>query len=498
MAPTAASTAVEGLDSAAVLWRDTSLFQARYDKAASALHAVRLALERNRPLGGAEQEFIDHYDTLDGLDETAFGEVWRDPYAYFWLRIAFELLGSLLRKTPLPPLAQAYCRDRAVPGAREGLALHLADFKRLALASCVLSNRSWVIDNPLTVALPFAIPGTAFSVVGDGTVSLYGFSDGCLDVLAGGDRQRLALDDEGGHAGGSVRVHRCPMITFEGCRIRLQPHAYHLPAIDYADLVLQTDLDYQRRHQPQVEQALAVMERHQPAVFSQFRELMRVIALKPAHPGSFRDNVSHSDLPAAFVANPVRQPYYLAHTLIHEFHHNRLFFIEDIEPIVENPGLSPGDDARYCSPLRVDPQPLHGIVHGLYVLIPVVHYWLSVHGSGELSGDVQAMAADGVARSMLQIRIAAFQLDRYARFTPFGERLYTQMKKDIAALADVVRAAELPADPPAMDCREDGTIVTRRDEASGAPVTGREAIIAGIRGCGLKEQVRDILDNVLS
>jgi HEXXH motif-containing protein len=496
MAPTAASSAAAGLESAAVLWHDTSLFQARYDKAASALHAVRLALARNRPLGGGEQAFIDLYDTLDGLDEAAFEEVWRNPYAYFWLRIAFELLGSLLRKTPLPPLARAYCRDRGTTGTREALELHLADFKRIALACCVLSNRSCTFGAPLAVALPFAIPGTVYSLFGGGALSLAGYSEGSLDVVYNGVPLRLPLDGWAGSGEATVRVHRCPVITFKGCRIRLQPHAYNLPAIDYAGLVLQADLDYQRQNQSQVEEALAVMARHQPAVFGQFRELMRVIALKPAHPGSFRDNVSHSDLPGAFVANPVRQPYYLAHTLIHEFHHNRLFFIEDIEPIVENPGLMPGDDARYCSPLRVDPRPLHGIVHGLYVLIPVVRYWLSVYDSGEVSDDVQAMVVDDIVRSLLQIRIAVFQLDRYARFTPFGERLYTQMKDDVSTLEAAVRAAGLPQDAPMMDCREDGTIVVKRNAQSGAPLTSREAITERIRSCGLEDQVREILDNV--
>ena len=64
-----------------LLWVDEELYQQRYEKAASALVAIKMALERNTPLRGGEREFLELFSTMAAADAEAFTQVWRDPTA---------------------------------------------------------------------------------------------------------------------------------------------------------------------------------------------------------------------------------------------------------------------------------------------------------------------------------------------------------------------------------------------------------------------------------
>jgi hypothetical protein len=73
------------------------------------------------------------------------------------------------------------------------------------------------------------------------------------------------------------------------------------------------------------EQALALTQRHAPVAFAHFEELIRSIALKSSGLGKYT-NISHSDLPGSFVCTVVREPYFLADSLINEMYPNRFLY----------------------------------------------------------------------------------------------------------------------------------------------------------------------------
>ena len=90
-----------------------------------------------------------------------------------------------------------------------------------------------------------------------------------------------------------------------------------------------------------VQEGLALVERHQPAALEHLRELVQVIAFKPPAAADY-SNVSFSDLPGAFILSAVREPYWMADALIHEFLHNRLFFVVDGGELLADTG-EPGE-----------------------------------------------------------------------------------------------------------------------------------------------------------
>ena len=58
--------------------------------------AVERALRARRPLGGGEDEFLSLYSALEAADPETFTTIWEDPFAYFWTRFAYELVGWCL------------------------------------------------------------------------------------------------------------------------------------------------------------------------------------------------------------------------------------------------------------------------------------------------------------------------------------------------------------------------------------------------------------------
>lgn len=480
------------IDADSVLWQDTGIFRSRYEKSASALIAVKEALERNRPLRGGEQEFLDLYQIASGARPEHFGAVWSDPAAYFWVRMAYQLIATCLTSSPLTNLGQAYCTALGMPDPREALTRHLADFKRYVLALHCLSERDCAFTRPLQVTLPFAIPATRLSLTGKGSAQIHALVNGYLEISHEGRTQRLPLTTPSSANPVSLTIEECPVVSHEGYELLLQPHGFNLLGLDFVEPVLKVGHAYQREHAHVVAQALSLLDRYLPDTYAQFRSVMRYIALKPLLTGGYT-NSSHSDLPGAFVCGIVHEPYELADGIIHEFYHNRLFFIEEIAPFFSD-SADALENRSYYSPWRSDLRPLHGILHALYVYLPVCRFWLQVSLGGEVAGMRLSYVHDQLVRIPLQLQIAVHQLSRHARFTDFGRAVFEQLKKDVADLQDAITGPAATIDVPAVVCSEDGSFTNQLAKSQNRSLSVREAVLEHLREYDRHKQCDGILD----
>ena len=467
------------MDAQAILWTDTEVYQRRYEKTATALMALERALRARRPLGGGEDEFLSLYGVLAAADPETFTVIWEDPFAYFWARLAYELTGWCLNPAPLPAGLEKYCITLGTQDPHQALALHLEEFKKFVIALEMTNGGSRRFNRPLETKLPFAIPGTRFSVLGSGTISVSGLSDASLEVVYEGTPSRLGLGDPISKSA-MPRLVQCPIVQHRDFELMLKPATFCAPGIAAARALLDLDEDYQQQQISLVQDALALIERHQPESLEHIRELVQVVAFKPPGAGDF-SNVSFSDLPGAFIVSAVKNSYWMADALIHEFLHNRLFFILDRGEILE--GVDEGAAAgEFYSPWRDDPRPLSGLLHAVYVYIGVCKFWFSVCASGETIGNgreyAREYAEDQAVRAVLDLRIGVAQLRRHATFTEAGADLFKEMQREVDRLGVAMRALNLSPSAPGAIVRGDGQIVPFGVREDGGRMSILDSVLA--------------------
>jgi HEXXH motif-containing protein len=470
------------LDPSHFFWLDTSIVQPRYEKAGAALVAVRDTLQREPSLCAGVDEFLDHYRVLAELDPADFDAVWRDPYAYFWTRLAFELTRAARRGAPVPALARAYATAQGCGDAKAALAMHLRELQRLVLGACLRAGRDIAFRTPLEVRLPLALPGTRSSLVGNRRVAILGCTAGRLHVR--GEQSPAPL-------------LACPAIEVQGLELLLQPHVHNLPGLGFYREESDEGFEVQTKHAHVLEAALRILARHVPESFAQLGRFVRMISLQTRDPETYT-NVTHSDLPGTVLVTVVQHPCYVADALIHELHHHRLFCLEEVGPFLAGPRDDLEAEARYLSPWRADLRPLHGILHGAYVFIATTRFWLQLlAASEEIDEPTHLLARSRVVGGVLQLGIALHQLARHARLTSFGAALVRQLESDLANLRARVAAEGLSPETPFVRCHLDGTIEIAESPDARGPWQIREQLRTHVRRFAPPEQAEDILRNAL-
>lgn len=351
------------------LWHDASPFVAQRERSQDALAAIAETLRARAPLHVDEDTFLALHDAVCRLPETSRASVWASPAAHAWTWRTFAALRTCLRE---PGDAEGRGRFRSQLGA---FGVFVQAVVHVAGAEVDLPGR------PAAEAVH--LPGT-----------------------------RLVRE-----AGQWVQR---PVVHHADARIALLPEALCVPGATWPDAEQSRAMgvDFHVRHVDRLSEALGLIERHQPATFTQLRDHMQVIALLPEDARRY-PNASSSEHPGAMLLGAYDDPYDLADHMIHEHYHNRLFALEGQEALLEP---SDGPSERFYSPWRDEQRSLRGLLHGAYVFVPVHDYWRAVHR--DAPGDAAASAAaDHAARAALQLRLAIGMLERLARLTDAGATL---------------------------------------------------------------------------
>ena len=425
-----------------LLWTVTGVYRRRLEKSAAALIAVERSLRTDTHRVPGADEFLELYQWLSRADAEHFTQVWSDPAAYYWVRRTVHFLAAI-HGAPLDTLEQAHCAEVGSSGPIEALRSHLGEFKRFVLAAAMISGIDFSFTEPYAATLPLSLPGTDLNLAGSGRLTIRGFRQGRIDAKN--------LEE--------IQIETCPTVEVGGFRLTLNPRLFNLSGLGFAGDWTQLPLEFQAQHSELVTDALSAIARLQPSTFSHFRKAIRAIALKPAREGNF-SSISSSELPGAFVCSVPCDPYELAATFIHEFHHNRLYFIEETGPFFELAGEDAQNDAidgeNHYSPWRDTPRPLHGLLHALYVYLPVFRFWGAAVREGGLIGPRLSYARDQLGRIPFQFQVGVNQLRRHARFTSFGSMLFEQMARETADAELEAHALGVTLATPAMSLRANG------------------------------------------
>jgi HEXXH motif-containing protein len=264
---------------------------------------------------------------------------------------------------------------------------------------------------------------------------------------------------------------RSPVVEHAGCRLRLQSQALAGLGLKSVDAVLCEGEAYSRRYSELLRNALAAIERFTPDIFEQISGTIRIVGLKSSD-GDFT-NVSFSELPGAMLLSVVDHPLVMADRIIHEFHHNRLFHIEDCGSLFDSSSPT-GED--FYSPWRNDRRPLKGILHGLYVFIAVGRFWREVYLQGGFERQDESLVADQLFRIGRQLTLARDELSQNACFTPPGQGLFAQLSADVEELNAQIAELGLHPNALAVEVRDDGSIVPQLNRETNKPLTVYQAV----------------------
>jgi len=464
------------MDAGHLLWEDRTLYQRRFEKSAAALVAVARAVEQN-PRPADADDFVALYEVLAAADAEHFSRVWRDPVAYHWVRRAVQLLASR-RGAPLSRFDRAYCAALGAANPDDALAVHLRAFARFVLGLGLVAGRDVALATSYDTMLPLALPGTELAITGAGRVSVGGVTDGAIDVVHGGDRIRLR--SEAASPADGPRLVRCPTVTVGEARVVLNPHVFQLPGLG-----MPRDLTVTDGAEPQANlaEALRILQRFHPLAFMHFASAIGVVALKEVGEGDF-GTLSNSELPGAFVCSLPSDPYALAADFIHELYHNRLFAIEETGAFFEADGEDAIEGELHYSPWRDALRPLHGLLHAVYVYLPVYRFWSDSYRANVHEGVRRDHVRDQLARVPAQLRIGVNQLRRHARFTALGAALFEEIAREASRTED--EAAELGAtlDAAAVSLRASGVFQAVHER--GRPLSVGETLLAHLRRCDVR------------
>jgi HEXXH motif-containing protein len=413
-------------ETARFVWTAREPFDRFHAKAAAALVAVRKALALKRPLRGGEDEFLELASRVASGDAVAFTRVFTAPPAYAWTVGAFRAVADALA-------------GRAPEGV-PSLARQLEGFKGLALGQHWIAQRDLAFAAPLVVDPPFAIPGTAWTLFGP-PAAITGLAAGQLVVREGPSTHRVLPGAEVG----PFALRCAPVVEVAGAEIALNPYPLAAPELDLraAPQAAAAGLAYHAARCDLVWRALGIVARYAPATWTRFREVVRVIALQPPGASGFLAS-SSADAPGAFVASAVDCPFELANFFIHEFHHTRMFVLEALAPVLAVPPQA--DIAVHYSPWRDDRRPLRGLLHALYVHVPVTHFWLAVHAAADVGPAIAGRAADRAARAALQFDPVLDTLERHGRFSAEGRPVFDEIVRAARQAQVAVRRAGLSGD----------------------------------------------------
>lgn len=147
--------------------------------------------------------------------------------------------------------------------------------------------------------------------------------------------------------------------------------------------------------------------------------------------------------------NRLRSPLVLAETLVHESAHSLLFALSCHDHRVLNPATE-----LHQSPLRIDPRPLDGIYHAVFVLARMHNFLVEV-----ALGPNTAPAIRDEALGLVHARQANFfdgyaVLARYAELTPIGRELLIDSLSQVQTAASklALTCPHINAPPrPALD-----------------------------------------------
>jgi len=216
---------------------------------------------------------------------------------------------------------------------------------------------------------------------------------------------------------GSSKYPFCIDLYSEVSRINIQGRE-HLPRIS------PNSKELIARQVDMIEKALAYIKVFDQSIEGYFKEVPNYFVPLKAPEGALPSS-SNSSIDTMFWYSVTDQPLLMAEMIIHEYSHQRLFRLQDIDPLIDPVIHGSGwERCEIYSPWRDDPRPINGVFHGFVVFTEASRFWMALIKNGGLNDSDIDISKRRMAMLVLQLNHARESL-RQCTFTSQGEAVFS-------------------------------------------------------------------------
>lgn len=141
-------------------------------------------------------------------------------------------------------------------------------------------------------------------------------------------------------------------------------------------------------------------------------------------PGGALPSSSNSSIDTMYWYSVSKSPLLVAEMIIHEYSHQKLFRLQDIDPLINKDKHGSGwEDCKIYSPWRDDPRPINGVFHGFVVFSEASNFWINLIEKGNISIEEKDIAFRRFAMLVKQLKYAHDSL-KETYFTNAGENIF--------------------------------------------------------------------------
>lgn len=205
-------------------------------------------------------------------------------------------------------------------------------------------------------------------------------------------------------------------LVSEASRINF-PGREHLPRI------LAEDEQALTKQLQVIEQALAYIGTVDDSIHRYFKEVPNYFVPLIGPEGTLPSS-SNSSVDTMFWYSSTDQPLLMAEMIIHELSHQRLFRLQDTDPLLDPNFHGTGwERCEIYSPWRDDPRPVNGVFHGFIVFTEAAKFWISLISQGKLNDVNLDISKRRMAMLALQLSHAKQSL-KDCRYTTLGKSVF--------------------------------------------------------------------------
>ena len=185
-----------------------------------------------------------------------------------------------------------------------------------------------------------------------------------------------------------------------------------------------------------IEKALDYIGLVDPSITQYFEEVPNYFVPLIGPDGTLPSS-SNSSVDTMFWYSATNQPLLMAEMIIHELSHQRVFRLQDMDPLIDSEVHGSGwDICEIYSPWRDDPRPVNGVFHGFVVFTEAAKFWMSLINQGGLH-------PEDLDISKRRMTMLSLQLDHAQK--SLATCTYTEWGKSVFdAYAQVLEGTILP------------------------------------------------------